>query len=56
LLNDVIQMTSSPRGGEGGAMAPNAILATFPNRPDPLSFFKVGGLTLSVCYMHKWYT
>jgi len=29
------------RGGEARrAFAPNAILATFPNRPDPLSFLK----------------
>jgi len=29
--------------GEGGGIASNAILTTFPNRPDPLSFFSNGG-------------
>jgi len=38
------------------AMAPDAILATFPNRPDSLSFFKEGGLTSSVYYKHKQYS
>jgi len=28
--------------GGGRRPSPNAILATFPNRPDPLSFFKRG--------------
>jgi len=26
--------------GRGGAIAPKAILTTFPNRPDPLSFLR----------------
>jgi len=33
---------------------PNAILVTFPNLPDPLSFLK-GGLTSSVDHSHKRY-
>jgi len=41
--------------GEGSP--PNTILATFPNRVDPLSFFKGGGrgLTSSVYYRLKRY-